>query len=160
MIAKTAVHTIVIARPRTGRTHQIRVHAAENGFPIDGDKLYGGSLYQRLCLHARRIEFTHPVSNDKLAFEVAEDFYRQSWLALRDAVIARGETNAYRFLHGEVQECPELDVDLFGPFALVQSQRVPTEFEWQMIDGATEARGFYQLEKLWDKTQASRQEAI
>src|SRR5690349_5453569 len=39
------------AKPLTGRTHQIRVHAAESGFPILGDVLYGGAPFQRVCLH-------------------------------------------------------------------------------------------------------------
>lgn len=47
-------------RPRTGRTHQIRVHAAAMGFPLLGDPFYGGASTQsdrfRLHLHARRIE--------------------------------------------------------------------------------------------------------
>ena len=41
--------TLVQAEPRTGRTHQIRVHAAERGFPILGDTLYGGSPAPRVC---------------------------------------------------------------------------------------------------------------
>src|SRR5204862_5115229 len=44
----------VIARPKTGRTHQIRVQAAESGFPILGDTLYGGAPHERVCLHSQR----------------------------------------------------------------------------------------------------------
>lgn len=49
--------------PITGRTHQLRVHAAHIlglGHPIMGDMLYGGSSSSRLHLHARSITFTHP----------------------------------------------------------------------------------------------------
>src|SRR4051812_365190 len=49
----------LVARPLTGRTHQIRVHASENGFPIRGDALYGGIGVGRVCLHAARLEFRH-----------------------------------------------------------------------------------------------------
>ena len=51
--------------PETGRMHQIRVHLQNKGFPIVGDRIYGGSLNQRLMLHAWKLNFLHP-SNDKL----------------------------------------------------------------------------------------------
>jgi len=54
-------YTFVRAIPYTGRTHQIRVHLAEIGFPILGDTLYGrkGSV-ERQMLHSSKIGFTHP----------------------------------------------------------------------------------------------------
>ena len=54
---------MVNAEPLTGRTHQIRVHAAESGFPILGDTLYGGTASSRVFLHAAEIAFTHPATN-------------------------------------------------------------------------------------------------
>lgn len=62
--------------PLTGRTHQLRMHAAhENGLnaPIIGDDLYGTSA-ERLYLHAAHLEFIHPVTNEKMSFDVIEDF--------------------------------------------------------------------------------------
>ncbi len=44
------------ATPLTGRFHQIREHAAEAGFPILGDKSFGGSPSERVCLHAFSLE--------------------------------------------------------------------------------------------------------
>src|SRR3954453_20927752 len=41
---------LIAAEPLTGKTHQIRVHAADRGFPVLGDELYGGGTYPRLCL--------------------------------------------------------------------------------------------------------------
>jgi RluA family pseudouridine synthase len=57
----------VEAKPVTGRTHQIRVHLAEDKMPILGDFLYGGksSLVPRLMLHAISLEFPHPITNEK-----------------------------------------------------------------------------------------------
>lgn len=57
-------------RPKTGRTHQLRVHLADIGHPIVGDKLYGGKmLLNRQFLHATRIEFTHPTTNQLVVFQ-------------------------------------------------------------------------------------------
>lgn len=58
--------------PITGRTHQLRVHAAHIlglGHPIMGDMLYGGSTSIRLHLHARCITFTHPCTQRKITIE-------------------------------------------------------------------------------------------
>ena len=49
----------------TGRTHQIRVHVSQLGYPLVGDDLYGGHLdyIQRQALHAARVSFHHPMTN-------------------------------------------------------------------------------------------------
>ena len=53
----------------TGRTHQIRVHAAHLGCPILGDGLYGiADRAPRLLLHAVQLEFAHPVTGERLRF--------------------------------------------------------------------------------------------
>ena len=62
--------------PLTGRTHQLRVHAAHpSGLncPITGDELYGKSA-ERLYLHAEYLEFTHPVTISKIHIEKKADF--------------------------------------------------------------------------------------
>jgi len=62
----------VLFRPHTGRSHQLRVHAAHPrglGHPIKGDALYGAAAPgERLWLRASRLCFTHPVSEEKLVF--------------------------------------------------------------------------------------------
>ena len=52
----------------TGRTHQIRVHVSQLGYPLAGDDLYGGHLdyIQRQALHAARVSFHHPITNEWL----------------------------------------------------------------------------------------------
>jgi tRNA pseudouridine32 synthase/23S rRNA pseudouridine746 synthase/23S rRNA pseudouridine1911/1915/1917 synthase len=54
----------------TGRKNQIRVHASEAGHPIVGDKKYGATVnrYQRLCLHAHVLGFTHPITGKPMRF--------------------------------------------------------------------------------------------
>lgn len=63
--------TRILFQPLTGRTHQLRVHAAAAeglGCPIVGDDIYGRGG-GRLCLHASRLEFDHPALGDRMTFE-------------------------------------------------------------------------------------------
>jgi 23S rRNA pseudouridine1911/1915/1917 synthase len=62
--------SLIECRPRTGRTHQIRVHLKHLGCPVLGDPLYGrrGS-FSRHMLHAWKLEFRHPFDGRLLAFE-------------------------------------------------------------------------------------------
>ena len=72
--------TLVEARPVTGRTNQIRIHLWDVGYPIVGDLLYlpdkrtdtSRTLVPGeppMCLHSRRIEFNHPLTGERIAFE-------------------------------------------------------------------------------------------
>jgi tRNA pseudouridine32 synthase / 23S rRNA pseudouridine746 synthase len=60
----------VIFKPESGRTHQLRIHSREMGYPILGCDLYASDeayfLAERLMLHAERIEFDHPVSGERM----------------------------------------------------------------------------------------------
>ena len=63
--------SLVELTPRTGRTHQLRLHMAALGCPLAGDWLYGTEnpdLIARPALHAVRLELTHPVTGKPLTF--------------------------------------------------------------------------------------------
>ena len=82
-------YTLVKIMPKTGRTHQIRVHMRAIGHPVVADFMYGSQescylsdllqkerepgelpIIERQALHAHRIEFFHPIKNKKMEFEV------------------------------------------------------------------------------------------
>jgi len=64
----------------TGRKHQIRVHFSDKGHPVAGDQKYADQprAARRLCLHARSLTFSHPVSGKAMTFEAGtpDDFVR------------------------------------------------------------------------------------
>ena len=67
-----AAHTLLECDLETGRTHQIRVHLAEIGHPLEGDPDYGARGARRLgrqALHAWKLAFRHPASGKVLRFE-------------------------------------------------------------------------------------------
>jgi len=138
---------MVSAEPLTGRTHQIRVHAAESGFPILGDTLYGGTASSRVFLHAGEIAFAHPATNESVKFfapvdfdggasvlasrvpeinDHSQDHHGSSGASphhdLRSAIIDPNETNAFRVIHGASDGWPGWFVEKLGDFLLSQSE--------------------------------------
>ena len=87
VIRRYRAHTHARVELETGRTHQIRVHLTHIGFPLVGDRVYGGRLtfpkggseelrealrqFPRQALHAVRLKFNHPVTGRPLDFESA-----------------------------------------------------------------------------------------
>lgn len=70
---------LIEAMPKTGRTHQVRVHSKAVGHPLVGDILYGAAesnIIARPALHAWSLTFTHPITNERLTFtaEYPQDF--------------------------------------------------------------------------------------
>ena len=79
--------TLLEVEIKTGRTHQIRVHLSDRGYPVVGDAVYGNAskirtvtdavlkaqfkALNRQALHAARLSFTHPQSGEKVVFEAA-----------------------------------------------------------------------------------------
>jgi RluA family pseudouridine synthase len=130
---------LLLARPLTGRTNQIRIHAAEWGHPLYGDKLYHpnegvfleyfakgatpavveATAFPRLCLHAAGIEFTHPGTRKTVRVEspLPPDLV-ELWAAL---AAGRPAHTAWRFapsfevagpgLGGDALEVLEVDAE-------------------------------------------------
>jgi 23S rRNA pseudouridine1911/1915/1917 synthase len=79
--------TLVECQLETGRTHQIRIHLAERGNPLLGERVYSknyrGTLLPapRLMLHARELSFEHPGTGKRLEFEQAMPQDMQAVLA-------------------------------------------------------------------------------
>lgn len=74
VLEKRAAFTVVEAEPVTGRTNQIRIHMKSIGHPLVGETVYAFRRdyklrFKRAALHAKRIEFIHPVTGEKMSFE-------------------------------------------------------------------------------------------
>lgn len=73
LIEQRRISTLLQARPISGRTHQIRVHAQSIGFPIIGDNFYGGKRAPALHLLAYSLKFRHPFSKEIVNIVVPEN---------------------------------------------------------------------------------------
>jgi len=71
---RSKVLSLVQLFPQTGRTHQLRIHCAENNCPIVGDVLYGEEkntlLHKGLFLVSTKLEFTHPITGNELSVSI------------------------------------------------------------------------------------------
>ncbi len=137
------------AEPLTGRTHQIRVHAAEKGLPILGDVLYGGTPAPRVYLHAAELTLKHPASNKALTFRAPIQPIGRGLppaLGLRAALLEPDATNAYRVLHGATEGWPGWYVERFGDYLLSESDQRLSQAQREelarLMEGSR-ARGAY-----------------
>lgn len=73
-IIQGKTHTLFELSLDTGKKNQIRAHLASKGYPLAGDKNFRAKTdhFDRLCLHATTLEFTHPFTEQKMRFEVPE----------------------------------------------------------------------------------------
>ena len=71
VLKRNAKTSMLEVRLETGRKHQIRVHLAERGHPISGDKAYGSrsNSLGRLGLHGTHLEFEHPLTKNRMSFD-------------------------------------------------------------------------------------------
>ncbi len=85
LLEKGADYSAIIAKPYTGRTHQLRVHAKYGlGSAIVGDNFYSGEESDELNLCSYYLKFTHPITNEELEFILPENLIpnwaKQSWI--------------------------------------------------------------------------------
>lgn len=90
-VEKIGDYTLVECRLETGRTHQIRIHLAEIGHPLCGEKVYRQRLFKpalpdksgapRLALHAAELGFVHPASGEEMRFSMPLPVDLQKFLA-------------------------------------------------------------------------------
>ncbi|HTJ84782.1 MAG TPA: class I SAM-dependent methyltransferase, partial [Polyangiaceae bacterium] len=127
--------------PETGRTHQVRVQLATAGLPIVGDTVYGGPPHLRVMLHAERLGLRHPVTGEPLSFRASTppmfalalsgaklerpsspddlDACLREAAGRRYGIIARGGTDAVRWIHADGDGLPGVTVDLYGEHAVL-----------------------------------------
>ncbi|MGV9001779.1 MAG: RluA family pseudouridine synthase [Candidatus Saccharimonadaceae bacterium] len=78
MIRTNGKQSLVELRPRTGRTHQLRVHMQYINNPIAGDRIYGDiRTAKRLCLHAHSLEITIPMSDRKVFTAPVPEYFKE-----------------------------------------------------------------------------------
>lgn len=73
VLQKKKDFSIVEVEPVTGRTNQIRIHFKKTGHPLVGESVYAFRRdfklrFKRVALHAKQIEFTHPMTNKRMSF--------------------------------------------------------------------------------------------
>jgi 23S rRNA G2069 N7-methylase RlmK/C1962 C5-methylase RlmI len=115
-LSRTESYELWLAKPYTGRNHQIRIHAKAGGLAILGDALYGGAPYSFLCLHNQRIEFPNGI-----VVESKVPAHFQDLKILEDTTLARAlfeadrrirlytDQNTVRWVHGK-----DFSIDQFG----------------------------------------------
>ena len=85
VMEQLTAHTLLELEPVTGRTNQLRLHAAHFGHPIAGDELFGRGAepdLERLFLHAERLAFTHPTTGERCEFRSGLPEVLEAYLAL------------------------------------------------------------------------------
>lgn len=129
------------ARPHTGRTHQVRVHAEALGIPILGDVDHGGAAAARLFLHAARLGIEHP-DGSRLDLAVpgppsfgrllaggshptVPDLRALAALEARTTLFEPSNTDAYLWIDRHHDGLPEVRVERLGEIALVLDYRAP-----------------------------------
>ena len=95
IVARGPTHTLFELSLDTGKKNQIRAHLSFLGRPLAGDENYRARTdpFHRLALHARRLEFLHPMTGEKMSFEVPED---KSWLEYVEKGDARPESPVWK----------------------------------------------------------------
>ena len=77
VLKETGQFSLLEVNLLTGRKNQIRVHMADKGHPVVGDRKYGKDKcqYDRLALHSQSISFNHPTSGERMTFKIKVPYY-------------------------------------------------------------------------------------
>ena len=129
------------AFPKTGRPHQIRMHAAAHGIPILGDVLYGGPPGDRVHLHAEALTLTHPGSGESITWSSEAPFTTPPALALRSALLVKEECTYHRVLHGAADGEHELFADRLGDHLVAQTRGILTDQQRIHLETIRDALG-------------------
>lgn len=92
VLAEKDQRWLIEARPYTGRTHQIRVHAASIGIPICGDNFYNGTAAEQLCLISYMLSFPNPRDQSIVTVGVSESL-RPDWLKNFNGIMSNAIKN-------------------------------------------------------------------
>lgn len=150
-------HSLWLAKPETGKPHQIRLHAEDVGIPILGDASHGGSDFPALCLLSRSLEIAghrHDVrppvwfqdltllSDMRLCrWLVGLDRRDRWWTSLASAGHDSNATTARRMLHSDGDP---LRIETLDDVAWLSwfSENAPTDSEWRSLHRLIELRGW------------------
>lgn len=139
VLRREGARTWVHVEPVTGRTHQIRVHASSEGFPILGDPLYDGTPSRRLHLHAAALSFRHPRTQAPLEFQQEPDFVTPASDQLRRAFLSPEATTAFRRRQGAADGTPGWYEDQLGEWRLCWGE----EWSPEQLEPEAAVRGTY-----------------
>ena len=145
-LSNMASPTLLMAEPLTGRTHQIRVHAAQKGLSILGDTLYGGTQAPRVYLHAAELHFRHPLNGEEKTLRATVNFAEEPHLLRRQLFIEPELTDALRLLNGAGDGWPDWYVERLADFILSQGGQelsVPQKAELERLSKHFFCRGAY-----------------
>ncbi len=95
VLVRDSDSTVLSLRPKTGRSHQLRVHMREIGHPMLGDRFYGSesgiNAAPRLLLHAYKLDLIHPLTGDRIEFSAPCPFFpRCFWGNISRDFVHRG----------------------------------------------------------------------
>ena len=170
-VARKGTRALVELTPKTGRTHQLRVQMKALEAPIVGDVDYGGRPRERMMLHAERLTLRHPSSGERVTFLAPHPPLFEAALegrattrprsvtdlaaALiaaaerRFGIVAKGDTTAYRLVHGEGDGLPGITVDMYERSAVLSVY--DDELEPSELDAIVDALAAVGVEQTYVK---------
>ena len=144
-IRKDGERSWYAAFPSTGRSHQIRVHAAALGIPILGDELYGGEAADRVHLHAESLTLTHPETDQPVTWTAKTDFQTPPAVTLRTALLPIATCTYHRVLHGAADGVPGLFADRLGDHLVAHTESPLSDSKREQLETVRNSMGLSQI---------------